>query len=153
MRRNIFADIGYQDFGQALLSYPEIVPHRCNYELKIVNLGDLAVPQVDTSLLEAYPPHPKSVRYAFFDELNAVQKIQAKTKLVFVEELPNNVPIRAVLLQPLRAASALRGEIVPPIFTAASGKGNPKTAIAGMTAVEAAYKRVDRMCRRTGERQ
>jgi len=141
MERHILAYIGgYRDFDQALLGYPDN-PNNCRYDLRIVDLGNLPVHKIET-LFEAYPPHPKGVRYAFFDELNPVQQLQVQTKICFLHELPVNMPIGVKLRLVHKAACLLRGEaesVTPPFFTAATGRGNPESAMQGMTVAEKAY--------------
>jgi len=140
MERHILAYCGgYRDFDQALPGYPDD-PTRCRYDLRIVDLGTLPVDKIE-DLLKAYPPHPKAVRYVFFDELNPVQRLQVQTKICFWKVLPVNIPIGIKLRRVHRAACFLRGEeepVAPPIFIAANGNGNPESAMQ-MTAVEMAY--------------
>jgi len=103
MEKHIFAYTGtYQNFGQALNVYPDN-PDKCRYDVQVVNLGKLSEQQCET--LFAACPH---VNFVALDELHQVQKTQALAKVPFWDERPSNVPIRAVLLQPLRAARALR---------------------------------------------
>jgi len=144
MERHILAYIGgYRDFDQALLVYPDN-PNNCRYDLRIVDLGNLPVHKIET-LFEAYAPHPKGVRYVFFDELNPVQQLQVHTRICFWKVLPDNIPIVLQLRRVHKAAGLLRGEdepVAPAFFSAANGNDNLHSAMQGMTA-ENANKPVD----------
>ena len=106
MEKQYFAYIGDRDFGRALEDYPDN-PYKYGHVVKIVNIGKLTDQQYET-LFAAFLT--SKVSLISCDVLPPEQKLLAKTKVSFWNELPTNVAIRAELRNIHKATCLLREE-------------------------------------------